>query len=84
MEMNYLGHMATFNRSFVDTQELNFRASQFAKVSKWIEEHNASGKSWLAAHNQFSDWSPAEYKKILGRVGDSVEGVTYKVFEETD
>ena len=84
MEMNYLSHMAKYNRNFFDTQELKFRAGQFARVHQWIEEHNASGKSWVAAHNQFSDWSAAEYKSILGRVGRALEGATYTVFDETD
>jgi cathepsin L len=60
--------MAKFGRQITDAEEMFFRATQFAKVHQWIEEHNASGKSWIAGHNQFSDWSFAEYKAMLGYV----------------
>ena len=61
------------------------RLEQFTFVHNWIEEHNASGKSWKAAHNQFSDWSFAEYKSMLGYVGErSLKHEANVWFEETN
>jgi len=71
MPFNYLGHMATFNRQITDVTEFAQRLEQFSFVHNWIEEHNASGASWVAGHNQFSDWTHAEYKAMLGYAGDS-------------
>ena len=44
------------------------RVEYFTIVDDFINEHNASGKSWIAGHNQFSDWSPEEFQSILGYV----------------
>ena len=71
MPFNYLGHMATFNRQITDVAEFHKRVEQFTFVHNWIEEHNASGASWVAGHNQFSDWTHAEYKAMLGYAGSS-------------
>ena len=71
MTFNYIGHMAAFNRQITDVTEFAQRLEQFSFVHNWIEEHNASGASWVAGHNQFSDWTHAEYKAMLGYAGDS-------------
>merc|ERR1712109_387139 len=60
------------------------RVGLFTDVHNWIENHNASGASWMAGHNQFSDWSAAEYKSILGYVDDDSIEKEYTVFEETN
>ena len=70
IHFDYLSHMAKFNRQISDVQEFMTRLEHYNFVHNWIEEHNASGKSWSAAHNQFSDWSYAEYKSILGYIGE--------------
>ena len=36
------------------------------EVDQYIKEVNASGASHVAGHNQFSDWSPADFKVMLG------------------
>ena len=85
MSFNYLAHMATFNRQITDVTDFAVRLQQFSFVHNWIEEHNASGASWVAGHNQFSDWTHAEYKAMLGYAGDSDEVLkTPTVFPETN
>jgi cathepsin L len=66
---NYLAHMAKFNRQITDVAEFMTRLENFTFVHNWIEEHNLTGASWTAGHNQFSDWSRAEYKAMLGYSG---------------
>ena len=71
INFDYLGHIARYNRSFADVAEFAKRLENFTIAHNWINEHNASGASWVAGHNQFSDWSHAEYKAILGYAGRS-------------
>jgi len=66
---NYLAHMATYNRQITDVAEFMTRLENFTFVHNWIEEHNNSNAGWTAGHNQFSDWSHAEYKQMLGYSG---------------
>lgn len=42
------------------------RLENYTFVHNWILDHNASGASHVAAHNQFSDWTEQEYRNILG------------------
>jgi len=84
IHFDYLGFMAKYNRMISDVEEFHTRIAAFTHTHNWIENHNNSGASWVAGHNQFSDWSAAEYKSILGFVEDDsiVEDVV--VFAETN
>ena len=64
--MSYLNHIATFRRDIVNEAEFNMRMERFNEVDAFIKEHNASNATYTAGHNQFSDWTFAEYKAILG------------------
>ena len=66
---DYLTHIAKFNRQFESVGEFLMRLENFTAAHEWIQEHNASGKNWRAGQSQFSDWTDAEYKAILGRKG---------------
>jgi cathepsin L len=81
---DYLGWMAKFNREITDVAEFYMRIENFTNTHNFIEEHNASGKSWIAGHNQFSDWSDAEYKNILGYVASRDERKAATWFAETN
>jgi cathepsin L len=85
MPFNYLAHIAEYNRQITDVREFQQRVAQYTFVHNWIEEHNASGASWVAGHNQFSDWSHAEYKALLGYTGQSEKArKAPKIFEEVN
>ena len=84
ISFDYLSHMAKFNRMITDVEEFHMRVAQFTANHSFIEEHNASGASWTAGHNQFSDWSHAEYKAMLGYVEDDSLAKEVTVFAETD
>ena len=77
MQFNYIGHMATYNRQITDVREFITRLENFTNTHNFINEHNSSNATWVAGHNQFSDWSHAEYKNILGYSGRA-EGMTGK------
>jgi C1A family cysteine protease len=67
---DYLGHLATYGRQITDINEFQARLGIYQYVDSFINEHNASGASWVAGHNQFSDWTPAELKSIHGYIDD--------------
>ena len=61
MQFNYLGHMATYNRQITDVREFMTRLENFSNTHNFIEELNNSNQTHTAGHNQFSDWSHAEF-----------------------
>ena len=65
---DYMSFMAEFGRQITDVTEFQTRLAAFSQVHNLINDHNATGASWVAGHNQFSDWSAAEYKNMLGYV----------------
>jgi len=71
LQFDYISHMATFGRNIADVREFQTRLAQFSVTHNWINEHNESGANWVAGHNQFSDWTHAEYKQMLGYAGQS-------------
>jgi len=86
MQFNYIGHMATYNRQITDVREFITRLENFTNTHNFINEINASNMTHTAGHNQFSDWSHAEYKQMLGYAGRA-EGMTTRaptVFAETN
>ena len=84
ISFDYLSHMAKFNRHITDVLEFQTRLAEFTFTHNWINDHNASGASWEAGHNQFSDWSHTEYKAILGFVDDDSVAKEVTVFAETN
>ena len=68
LDFDFINYMATFNKVINDVEEFAMRMENFERTDAFIKEHNASNATYTAAHNQFSDWSDAEYKSILGRV----------------
>jgi len=79
VEFEYMNYMAMFNKQHTDVEMFQVRLENFQFVDAFIQEHNASnGATYTAGHNQFSDWSEAEYKSMLGYVKDtkSVKNVT--------
>ena len=65
VEYDYMQYIANFGKITNDVQEFNTRMEYFAQADKFIKEHNATESSYTVGHNQFSDWSYDEYKKIL-------------------
>ena len=71
VEFEYMNYMAQFNKYSNDMNEFQMRLEQFTATDAFIKENNASNASHVAGHNQFSDWTYAEYKAILGyRAGE--------------
>ena len=68
-ELEFVNYAARYNKVYEDIQEYAIRLQQFIHWHKIINEHNATnGTNFNLGHNQFSDWTGAEYLAILGYV----------------
>jgi len=84
INFDFLGHLSKFNRQIDTLGEFKLRLANFTFVHNWIEEHNSTNATWTAGHNQFSDWSAAEYKNMLGYSGRRGERKESTIFAETN
>jgi len=85
MDFDYLNYLSVYNKHVTNVEEFASRVQNFRFIHNHITEHNKSGATWKAGHNQFSDWTHAEYKAMLGYVhSDRLEAAPVKVFEPTN
>ena len=66
VEREFVQHIAEFGKSYGTKEEYQFRLNLFAEKHAEIAESNSQNGSFILGHNQFSDWTSAEYKKLLG------------------
>ena len=72
-ELNFMNYAATFNKVYEDVDEFAMRLGRFVHWHKIITEHNSTDGAngffhknhFKLGHNQFSDWTDAEYESIL-------------------
>lgn len=68
LRAKYITHIHEWGYSYGTREELEFRFQQFMQADKEINEINAEeGNTFTVAHNQFSTWTDAEYKKLLSK-----------------
>jgi len=66
-EMMYMQYVTEYGKSYGTKAEFEFRFEQFKQTLAKMAEHNAQNEHQsTVGHNQFSDWTSAEYKKMLG------------------
>jgi len=82
VEQAFMKHIADFGKSYGTAEEYQFRLGEFAKKDAIIQAHNAENSSFTLGHNQFSDMSDYEYKKLLGALKNT-EAREYTVLDET-
>jgi C1A family cysteine protease len=67
VDTKFMEYVSTHNKSYGTVEEYRFRLAQFAEADALIESHNSqNGSSYVLGHNKMSDWTHAEYKKLLG------------------
>ena len=65
-ELEFLNYAARYNKVYEQIEEYALRLEQFIRWHKIINDHNATnGPNFILDHNQFSDWTDAEYASIL-------------------
>jgi serine/threonine-protein kinase RIO1 len=72
IEHAFMKFVAEHGKSYGTVEEYKFRMQQFERTDKYIQEHRSTKQTHTAGHNQMSDWTEAEYKRLMGykqRVG---------------
>ena len=73
LEQKFLEHVALYSLSYGTNEEFEFRQSLFAEQEMSINAINADPENtFTVAHNEFSTWTTAEYKKLLGDRQDEI------------
>jgi C1A family cysteine protease len=66
-EMAYMRYVSEFGKSYGTKAEFKFRLEQFQNTLKKIAEHESNtAHGSTVSHNEFSDWTEAEYKRLHG------------------
>jgi len=80
--MNYL---AKFGKAMNSIDEFDARLENFKATDFSVKTINEYQSSWVAGHNQFSDWTHEEYKGMLGLIADfeNEDGFVYFSEENT-
>ena len=68
IQSKYLMYLSKFGKAITTGEEFTTRLLNFANIDSKINEINAQGNSWIAGHNQFSDWSSDEFESLLGNI----------------
>ena len=64
-ELEFLNYAARYNKVYEEIEEFALRFERFTYWHKLISVHNATETNFTLGHNQFSDWTDAEFKAIL-------------------
>ena len=83
LEFKYMNYCAQFNKVTNDMGEFKLRMGHFADVDDFIQKWNSGNETHVAGHNQFSDWSRAEYKAMLGYVRSENDVRKVHIFDES-
>jgi C1A family cysteine protease len=74
-EMMYMKYVTEYGKSYGTKAEFEFRLDQFKKTMAKMAAHNMDNAAQSTVGlNQFSDWTDAEYKKLLGYKAKTVAG----------
>lgn len=84
-EMAYMKYVTEWGKSYGTKAEFDFRFEQFKKTLAKMEYHNAeNAHKSTVAHNIFSDWTEAEYKKLLGYKGKQTNNEEAEVLDTSN
>jgi C1A family cysteine protease len=74
VEQQFIEHISNYGISYGTAEEYKFRLGIFAKKDQENQDINANEENtFTVGHNQFSTWTDAEYKKLLGFRGVQAE-----------
>jgi C1A family cysteine protease len=70
VEQSFIAHMAEHGLSYATAEEYNFRLGIYTLKGQEYDRINAVPENtFTVGHNQFSTWTDAEFKKMLGYKG---------------
>jgi KDEL-tailed cysteine endopeptidase len=66
-DVQYYKYVQKYGKSYGTKEEFRFRQEKFANSLETINSHNAQNAvSFHLSANKFADWTPEEYKRLLG------------------
>jgi hypothetical protein len=66
-DIEYLKFVSRYGRMMGTKEELEFRSSVFKKNLDTIRmENSRNGNTFTVGVNKFTDWTPSEYRRLLG------------------
>ncbi len=66
-DMEYMKFISQYGRMYGTKEELEFRSNIFKKNLAAIRQENSrNGNGFTLGVNKFADWTPQEYKRLLG------------------
>jgi C1A family cysteine protease len=63
-DLKFINYMTKFAKDYVTFEEYKLRKEWFIKSEGEINQLNSSQSDSVHAHNQFSDWTEEEYKRM--------------------
>ena len=65
--LDFANYLAKYGKSYGTKQEFQFRFEQYQKNLAQVNQLNSqNGNTFVLGANKFTDYTPAEYKKLLG------------------
>ena len=84
-EKMYMQYVTEFGKSYGTKAEFEFRFEQFKKTLASMEEHNAQNNHQSTVGlNYMSDWTDAEFKRLLGYDNKAAQELQRDEPEELD
>jgi cathepsin L len=84
-EMMYMKYVTEWGKSYGTKAEFDFRMEQFKNTLKKMALHNSdNAHKSTVGHNQFSDWTEAEYKKLLGYKGKQTNNEEAEILDTSN
>lgn len=85
LESAFYAHVLDYGLSYATREEYLFRLQQYKRADAAIAAINSDpANTFKAAHNMFSTWTDAEYKRLLGDKPHSDAATEYTVLPETE
>ena len=79
----FIKYVAEYGKSYGTQAEFNFRSAQFKENLAKMASHSENATS-VVGINKFADWTPAEYKRLLGyRAQDNLAAPQVKILDES-
>jgi C1A family cysteine protease len=81
---DFTQYVAKYGKNYGTVEEFKFREAQFiAKKTAFAEHNGNNGNTYTVGVNQFSDWTAAEYKNILGYKPQAAANKNYEILDTT-
>lgn len=82
-DMEFIKFTALYSKSYGTKEEFDFRSSLFKKTLAFIRSENSRNENtFTVGINKFADWTPAEYKRLLGYKPAVKQGDMFQIQED--